>query len=146
MALHRYTAETKLFDAFSCASLATADAVLSSAYDNSGGANTSFMYARFSIDLDWDTTPPNDNSLMRIFLLYADDADSYSDGDATPVEPHTPVAWSFSVQNVLTQQYQRSTTPIPLLPYKFKVLIWNGTGQTTNTGVFDMYGFNLESV
>jgi hypothetical protein len=111
---------------------------LSTAYDN---ATNCFMWALFELTCTYGSAPAADTT-VDLFLVPAPDGTNYDDGSST-VFAQNHVVGSYNIRAVTTAQLL-SLWGVPLPPTKFKVNVYNNTGQnmaaTGNTLKMIPYG------
>ena len=105
----------------------SAAGVLSSEIDNETNKN---RFLAVEATLDHASAPTVDREWF-LYILYCLDGTNYEDG-GTSVQPKKMPAASFAVRADTNVQIL-AAVDIPLAPFKFKLLLWNGTDQNSAT-------------
>ena len=112
-------------------------------YDN--GTNL-WPNADFEFVLKWGTGP-TDNSPMSLWIIPAEDGTNYADGSASVVPRANLSIGMLLVRNTTSsQRLVIRTVPIP--PCKFKIVILNGSNQSTDSSgnSAKVFPYGLQSI
>ena len=136
----KWTSPTNVSSPISGVTVNSGAGALGSEYDNETNKK---RFASFEATLD-HTSSPTANTIWKLYILYALDGTNYEDG-STSVEPNKLPVSTFPVR-ANTDVQIIATEAIPLLPFKFKPLLWNGTNQNSATSAItlDMEVFGEE--
>jgi len=80
---------------------------------------------------------------IELYVLYAVDGTNYEDGDATPTDPHKGMAAVFFDDGGTGAQKQ-TVVSVPLMPFKFKLLLKSELDQTASSVTLLAYTHNEE--
>jgi hypothetical protein len=118
--------------------------VLGSAIDNEADK---YMNADFELNLGSFGGTPSSGGYVELYLLYSVDGTNFCDGSTTVDPPATALVGAFAIRaNTAAQRI--TIDGVPLLPFKFKTLLRNKTGQSFNASgnTLKMRRYNPESV
>jgi len=93
---------------------------LSSEVDNATNEDR-WMGLRCTIDPNGTPTGPVD-----VYIVYALDGSTYDSGDASTEPPASAKIGSIDVTQATSVQY--TVGPLMIMPFKFKIVMWNRTG------------------
>lgn len=94
--------------------------------------NTTNLDRFLDVELSWQHgTGPTANSPWYVYILYAMDGTNYEDG-GTSTQPTKVPAATFPAPND-TSAHKAARVNVPLAPFKFKLLVWNGTNQNSSS-------------
>lgn len=137
MAEQLWVAPTNVTSPISGVTINSGAGNLGSEYDNETNRH---QMASFSLAFQHGSAPTA-GRLWLLYLLYAIDGTNYEDGDGS-TQPRKRAAAVFPVRAVTTAQ--RVTVHVPILPFKLKPLVWNGTDQNSSTSAvtlsMEVYG------
>lgn len=133
----KFSTPTNVTSPISAGSAAAGAGILGTEYDNETNKK---RFAAFELDFT-HSVAPTANRVWLLYLLYAIDGTNYEDGGAS-TQPGKMHVVAFPVRAVTTAQ--KVTMTVPLLPFKFKPLVWNDTNQSGASVVLDMEVFGEE--
>lgn len=133
----KWTTPTNVASPISGASVNAGAGNLGTEYDNETNKH---RYAAFELTFTHGSAPTA-NRQWLLYLVYAIDGTNYENGGAA-LQPSKMQVAAFPVRAVTGAQV--ITVYVPLLPFKFKPLIWNDTNINGTSVTLDMEVFNEE--
>lgn len=113
--------------------------LLSSEIDNETNLDTHLM-----LELTWTCSSASTvNSAVEVYILYALDGTNYEDGDASTDSYKLPVGAFYDDGGTGAQK--QTIGPIPLMPFKFKVLLKSELDQNATSVALDVETFSRQN-
>lgn len=122
-----WSAPTNVSAPVSAQTVNAAAGSLGSEYDNETNKK---QFVSLELNFQHGSAPVA-NAPWFVYILYAQDGTNYEDGGASVQPGKLPVA-TFPARAVTTAQ-RVTISGIPILPFKFKPLVWNGTAQNSSS-------------
>lgn len=93
--------------------------------------NAAGLYMYMSVVIDLATLTPTAGAYLALYLLPAIDGSSYEDGGGATAPPNGSVIATFDLSTSAGAK-KRARTNILIPPYKFKLVLLNGSGVALN--------------
>lgn len=124
MAETLWSGPTNVSAPVSAQTINTGAGALGTEYDNETNKH---RFANLQLTFSHGTAPTSGQWL--VYILYAQDGTNYEDG-GTSTQPRKQHAANFPYRAASTSA-QKISRLVPILPFKFKVLVWNDTNQNS---------------